>query len=238
MRASSAVALQQRVLELEAENARLRANLQASLTGAVPEDSFASAQHRVRNTLALVRAIMARTADSSGTVEEFAAHLRGRVDTLVRLQGVLTRPGPGLDLEELVWDELMAQGGLVANQAEVGGPLVALRSPAAEVLGLAIHELAANSVKFGALSHDEGRVAVQWQVQGADDAPSLELEWLETGGPPAPDDAKRGFGRELIESGLPYQIAARTAFDFHRDGVRCSIALPISPGAIRQTAAP
>ncbi len=185
---------------------------------------MAAAQHRVRNMLAVARAILTRTAHADVTVEEFTAHLKGRIDTLVRLQGVLTRSASGrMDLDELIREEFVAQGGLVANDVIVEGPPVMLPGKVAEMLGLAIHELAANSVKFGALSGEAGSLYVRWSVVEG----RLSIVWTEAGASAALDEALRGFGREIIEEGLPYQVGAETSFELRSDGFVCTIDLVI-----------
>ena len=183
---------------------------------------MAAGQHRVRNLLAVGRSILTRTAHADVTVEEFAAHLKGRIDTLVRLQGVLTRSASGrMDLEELIREEFVAQGGLVANEVFVEGPPVMLPGKTAEMLGLAVHELAANSVKFGALSNGNGSVNVRWSVAGA----QLSIAWTEDGRSAPLGETLRGFGREIIEEGLPYQLGATISFELRSDGFVCTIDL-------------
>jgi PAS domain S-box-containing protein len=197
-------------------------------------------QHRVRNTLAVVRSIVLSTGETSDTVEGFAAHLEGRLNALARTQMVLTRaPGGGVDLETMIRDELLAQ---VAreDQIEVSGPDVRLSPKAAEVLALAIHELATNAVKYGAFCTPSGRVGVSWTTSHEGGRIWLSLTWEETGVRVAATAPRReGFGTELIEQRVPYELRGRGALQFRSGGVRCDITFPLHPGeSILQTHAP
>ncbi|MCJ8517424.1 two-component sensor histidine kinase [Pseudorhizobium tarimense] len=107
-----------------------------------------------------------------------------------------------------------------------------LRSRAIQTFALALHELATNAVKYGALSAPEGHLTIRWRIEHEGDAPLLSLEWLETGvdDMPAVDAAPlgSGYGRELIERALPYQLKARTTYEMGEDGIRCTIRAPIT----------
>src|SRR3712207_5418388 len=122
---------------------------------------LAELQHRVRNTLAVVRSIARRTGETSTTVEDYAMHLDGRLNAFARTQALVTRdPEAGVDLEYLVADELLAYHAKEADQVRISGPPIRLQPKAAETLGLAVHELATNAVKHGALRARQGRVEV------------------------------------------------------------------------------
>ncbi|ACL58661.1 CheR family methyltransferase [Methylobacterium nodulans] len=191
---------------------------------------LAELQHRVRNTLAVLRSIVRRTAATSDTVEVFAAHLEGRIDAFARVQAAVTRdPAAGIDLEQLVSHELLAHVAHEGDQVRsIAGPSLRLRPKAAETLALAIHELATNAVKHGALSAPNGRIAVAWRInEGATPEPMLVLDWSETGvalsGEPP---AHRGFGTELIERMLAYELGGNAALTFRPEGLHCRIAVP------------
>jgi PAS domain S-box-containing protein len=191
---------------------------------------LAELQHRVRNMLAVVRSVAARTVETSATLEDFASHFDGRLSTLARTQNILTRRGDStVDLEELVRDELVSVAAGDNGRAQVKGPPVSLRQGAAEIFALALHELATNAVKYGALAHPKGKLSVEWRVFDNGDGQRLSLEWRERG-VPAVDAAndRTGFGRILIEQGLPYELGAATALEFARGGVRAVIELPLT----------
>jgi PAS domain S-box-containing protein len=190
-------------------------------------------QHRVRNTLAIVRSIASSTAETSETVEGFAAHLEGRLSALARTQVVLTRhPGSGVDLESLIRDELLAQA---AREGcfDLDGPEVRLSPKASEVLSLAIHELATNAVKYGALAPQSGHVSIRWSTHRREDHETwLTLVWQETGVRVAAAAPRRsGFGTELIETRVPYELAGEGALRLYPGGLRCDIAFPLRGGA-------
>ena len=191
---------------------------------------LAELQHRVKNVLAVVRSVLSQTLENSTSLDEFAAHIEGRINALARTQAVLARIGQGkVDLEELVRNELAAQGGQEGDRVRITGPSVLLHEKAAEVLGLALHELTTNAVKYGALATPRGRIAVRWRVKGDREQPWLALEWQESGVPVTdiePDHS--GFGRELIEHGLPYDLGAKTGIEFLPGGVRCAIEVPLA----------
>ncbi len=194
---------------------------------------MAELQHRVKNILAVVRSVVSRTRDSSTSLEEFVDHLTGRIGALARTQSVLARSGDqGVGLEDLVLDELDAHGGQNNLQVKVSGPPVLLNDKIAETLGLALHELTTNSIKYGALASPGGHVNVAWRTYTTDVSghpeQRLVLDWQEAGVPVTDlRPARSGFGRELIERGLPYDLGATTALDFRPGGVRCVIELAL-----------
>ncbi|NNM75183.1 CheR family methyltransferase [Enterovirga aerilata] len=190
---------------------------------------LAELQHRVRNTLGVVRSIVRRTAETSSTVEDFAMHLDGRLNAFARTQALVTRdPEAGVDLEYLVADELMAYRAQEAEQVRISGPALRLQPKAAETLGLAIHELATNAVKYGALSAPKGTVEVSWSIRSGA-TPELALEWRELGGVPIErPPERRGFGTELLERTLAFELTARTVLAYEPSGLRCSITIPLT----------
>jgi len=190
---------------------------------------MAELQHRVKNILAVVRSIASRTLENTEDLDDFSAHFDGRLRALARTQNVLTRANVGrIDLEELVSEELLSHASQAQNQVEISGPRISLRDRAAEIFALALHELATNAVKYGALSLPKGHISVTWRVLKAADGGRLSLDWRETGVPaldPSPD--RHGFGRDLIERGLPYELGAATSLEFLPGGVHCTIELPL-----------
>jgi len=189
-------------------------------------------QHRVRNILAVVRSLARRTIEMSPTLQEFEQGFDGRLATLARTQNVLTRSGEiSLELGELVRDELAAVGAALGEHVKVSGPEVKLRHRAAEALALATHELATNALKHGALAVEGGRLEVSWRVVPSPAGRLLSMEWREQG-VSFPDGAptRSGFGRELIEQGLPYELGAATSLEFSAAGLRAIIQFPLDAG--------
>jgi len=184
-------------------------------------------QHRVRNMLAVVRSIFSRSVAAGGASEDMADHFRGRLDVLARYQ--LTRafePGGSADFETMVRDELQAARSAGDPRILVEGPTVRLWYDAAQLVGLAIHELATNSIKFGTLSSpaDRAQLSIRWKVVGD----VLRITWHETGvAVLAPAPIRTGFGREFIEEALPYQLGAVTRFDLAPGEFSCTMAFPL-----------
>ncbi len=195
---------------------------------------LADLQHRVRNTLAVVRSLAARSLETSRSLDDFRSHFEGRLSALGRTHGVLARlPGGGVDLEEVVRDELLAQAVPDNEHMHIAGPQISLRQKAAELFGLALHELVTNAVKYGALANPPGDISVTWRIFETSGGPRLTLEWLEKNPRPMRQrQRRRGFGSTLIEQGLPYDLGAATSLDITPDGVRCTIELPMTSGLI------
>jgi len=190
---------------------------------------MAELQHRVKNILAVVRSIASRTLETTEDLDDFSAHFDGRLRALARTQNVLTRTANGrIDLDELVREELLTHAPQEPGQIEIAGPEIRLRDRAAEIFALALHELATNAVKYGALAQPKGHVAVTWRILTTSAGERLSLEWRESGVPALdPQPARHGFGRDLIERGLPYELGAATSLEFLPGGVRCTIELPL-----------
>lgn len=198
---------------------------------------LAELQHRVRNTMGVVRSIARRSAQTSSTVEEYAAHLDGRLSALARTQAAVTRdPEAGVDLEYLLADELMAYNAREGEQVHISGPAIRLQPKAAETLSLAIHELATNAVKYGALSQPAGRVEISWRIDDGVASPELNFDWREKGGPPVKSPKRKGFGTEILERTLAFEFKGTTSLLFSPSGVHFSIALPLSRAIVQSPA--
>ncbi len=189
---------------------------------------LAELQHRVRNTLAVIRSIARQTAETSETVEDYAMHLDGRLDAFARVQAAVTRdPSAGIDLAALMAEELLTCAAREGEQFSLSGPAVRLTPKAAETVGLAIHELAINAVKYGALASRKGHVTVAWRLEDREGEPRLRIEWTETGVPVVALAPRRsGFGTELLTQTLPYQLRGTTTLTFRPGGLQCTIELP------------
>lgn len=190
----------------------------------------AELQHRVRNTLAVVRSIARRTAENSTTAEDMFAHFQGRLDAFSRVQAALTRNSDAkVDLAALIEDELIAYAAHDGQQVRIEGPAVALDPKTAERLSLAIHELTTNAVKHGALTRETGRIAIKWRIESADGSRDLALSWIESGielssAKPQPD----GFGMELLRQSLPYELQAQTDIELRPKGLRFELRMPLT----------
>ncbi|TGE02565.1 PAS domain S-box protein [Methylobacterium nonmethylotrophicum] len=186
-------------------------------------------QHRVKNILAVVRSVANRTAEGTGSLADFVMHFDGRLGALARTQNILTRsPDAATDLAELIGEEVLSHAVRDGGQVTLDGPEVRLPQKTAETLGLVLHELVTNAIKYGALARPEGRIAIGWRLYGVGAERRLRLEWQESGVTLlAAAPTRRGFGRELIEQGLVYEFGATTALEYRPGGVRCVIELPL-----------
>ena len=201
---------------------------------------LAELQHRTRNLLGVVRSITDRTLARSGSLQGFRASFRDRLEALARVNGLLSRLNEGdrITFSELIRTELSGLGVTDAlghaGQVSLHGPEnVRLRSSTVQTLALGLHELATNALKYGALSRPEGRLSIRWSLKRpANGERRLEVEWRESDisvqlGPDN-EPERKGYGRELIERALPYQLQAETSYAITAEGVRCTISLPIS----------
>ena len=187
-------------------------------------------EHRVVNVMALTRLVSRRMARASDSLESYTLHLDSRLDAISRTQALVLRdPQAGVDLASAVSEQLLAHAIHEGEHASVGGPMIRMCGVAADLICLALHELAMNAVEHGAFARPAGRLAVGWTVQPTATGRSLRLEWLESGVAMTDPSRRRvGFGSELIERVLARQLGAEAALSFQADGVRCVIALPLS----------
>ncbi|WP_294394009.1 HWE histidine kinase domain-containing protein [uncultured Sphingomonas sp.] len=195
----------------------------------------AELQHRTRNLLGVVRSVAERTGEASGDYADFRTRFRDRLEALARVQGLLSRLGESdrVAFDELLGTELAAMDGAADRVALDGPPGIRLRSSMVQTLAMALHELATNAMKYGALAQPQGHLAIRWQLGAPDTSgrPRLEIDWRESGvRMPAAALAPQGSGqgRELIERALPYQLGADTHFELGPDGVHCTIAISVS----------
>jgi PAS domain S-box-containing protein len=186
-------------------------------------------QHRVRNTLAVVRSIARRTAENSTSVQEMLAHFQGRLDAFSRVQAALTRSTEvKVSLASLVEDEMTAHAARDGEQVRISGPDIDLEPRTAERMSLAIHELTTNAVKHGALSNQEGRISVDWSRHDGGDGEHLVLRWRESGIHIAsPEVEREGFGMELLRRSLPYELEAETRIALNPTGLEFDLKMPL-----------
>jgi PAS domain S-box-containing protein len=192
---------------------------------------LAELQHRSRNLLAVVQSIAHRTIRSGGSLQGFADEYGARLRALACVQSLLSRANYGpIDLRELVDIELAAHRYRQAepDKVTIDGPPASLPAVSAQVLALALHELATNAVKYGALGNDAGKLEIRWRIEAEGGKRRVHIEWLERGVEmPARDTRRKGYGAELIERALPYQLGSETKLEFGADGIRCDIAMTI-----------
>lgn len=182
--------------------------------------------HRVKNTLAMVASISARTASKAESVEAFQKVFSGRIQALAATHSLLMRNSwASLELSDIVKSELAPYVGDAMGNATIEGLNVSITPRAAIAFGLIVHELTTNAVKYGALSQDGGHVTVRALGRDNDRKGAFVLEWRESGGPPVTPPERKGFGHTVIARSLQYS-GGGAEFDFDPSGVICRIAIP------------
>jgi PAS domain S-box-containing protein len=181
--------------------------------------------HRVKNTLALVLSICKRTASTEDSVEAFQVAFSGRIQALAATHNLLAdRSWSSISISEVISAELEPFIGTAQSRLSVTGLDAMMLPRAAIALGLIIHELATNAVKYGSLSNGIGRVMVS--VTKSPDEPHLAVEWKEDGGPAVRQPTKKGFGQTVITRSLQYMPAGGADIEYLPEGVRCLIRIP------------
>ena len=183
--------------------------------------------HRSKNLLAVIQAMARQTARHAGSMDGFLSQFSGRLQSLAAAHDLLVRDSwRGASMRELIQAQLAAYIDDEGQRVSMSGPAIALKPEAAQTLGLALHELAANAARFGAFSADAGRVAIAWERTQSPRDEALVLDWREEGGPPVKARRKRGFGAAAIERNLALALEADVSLDFDPVGVHCRIVIP------------
>lgn len=183
--------------------------------------------HRAKNVLAVVNAIARQTASRTSTKDEFVERFSARVQSLARAHDLLVNEDwSGVKMDELVRSQVSRFEKLVGSRIICDGPQVTLGPEATQNLGLAIHELAHNAGKYGALSDDKGIVNIRWYVAGSGGDRRFLFSWEEVGGPPVADEQRMGFGRTFIERAVGRTLDGSAKLEFRPEGVRCELEIP------------
>lgn len=182
--------------------------------------------HRSKNLLAVVQAIARQTAQQADSVKEFLEKFGERVRALAGAQDLLVAGNwSGASLRDVVNGQLGHYTPEDHDRVIVEGPDIKLSPDAMQTLSLALHELATNAAKYGALSNDVGKVGVTWTVDP--DQSVLDLRWTEEGGPPVTAPSRRGFGRIVIERNVARSLEADVKLDFAPEGFNASFRIPL-----------
>ncbi len=183
--------------------------------------------HRSKNLLAVIQAMARQTARHAGSEDAFLEQFSARLQALAASHDLLVQESwHGASLAELARSQLGHHLDREGAQVSLQGPSLLLKPEAAQSLGLALHELATNATKYGALSVPSGRVAMTWRWVPQDSNGAIEITWSESGGPcvAAPDG--RGFGSLVIERNLARSLDAHVDLSFRPDGVQCRMLIP------------
>jgi two-component sensor histidine kinase len=219
------------VLVTRAWQERRRAHAALLRTEKQQEVLLRELNHRVRNIITITQAIALQTLRGSADLEEFERDFVGRLNALARTSTLLAVGSwRATELRPIV--EAALEPHRTGDNVRLSGPEVTLPSETALTLSLALHELATNAAKYGALSVPQGRVEVVWAVEepaGAGER-GLVLSWLERGGPEVFPPDRHGFGGRLIERGIGDQLGGTVEREFLPEGARCRIELSLEPG--------
>jgi len=175
--------------------------------------------HRARNALAVIQSIIRLT--RARTVEDYVQTVEGRIRALAQAHTLLSDSRwHGADLGKLVAEELAPYR--AGDKVEISGDDISLRPAVAQGLALALHELATNAAKHGALSSMTGKVSLTWQLH----PDTLKLHWNEWGGPKIALPLTGSFGLKVIRASIEQQLAGEATFDWNPDGLRCVLSIP------------
>jgi two-component sensor histidine kinase len=185
--------------------------------------------HRVKNTLAAVQSIARQTLRNADSVADADKALTDRLVALAKAHDALTRENwQGTEFADIVATATIEPYG--AKRFTVGGPAVRLSPAHSLALALALHELATNAAKYGALKSPDGHVDVAWDVAGDVGKRVLTLRWSERGGPPVAAPTRRGFGTRMIERSFASEFRGSARVNYAPQGVEWTIELPLGPG--------
>lgn len=182
--------------------------------------------HRVKNTLAIVQSIAARTFRNTETGEARAA-FEARLMALARAHNILSEEKwENAELRAIVKRALEPYVAAGDTRLLIAGPDVRLAPQTALAVAMVLHELATNAAKYGALTRPSGRVAIDWQLSGAGPKRRLRMHWREAGGPPVAEPTRKGFGLTLIERGIGQELGGTAALSFPPEGLECTMEFP------------
>jgi len=184
----------------------------------------AELDHRVKNVLATVSAIIAQTQEASSSRADFVTGLNSRINSLARTHELLSESNwRGASLAEIVRREIAPY---TRGNTEARGPSVTLKAEATQAVATVLHELTTNAAKYGSLSNRSGSVSVNWQWLQNGSHGRLIIEWQETGGPPVLAPSRSGYGTSIIRELIPFELGGAVELSFAPEGARCRMEIP------------
>ncbi len=182
-------------------------------------------EHRGKNLLAVIQSIVSLSLNSPRSLSEARDVLMQRINALARGQSVLAVAGfEGASVAEIIRLELEGFSGRI----KAAGPDMMLNPKVAQTFTFVVHELATNATKYGALSGQWGKVAIQWSTEGMGTEARFKFQWQEFNGPPVAPPTRQGFGRMLLEDAVAQDFQALPRIDFAPDGLIYQIEAPLS----------
>jgi NO-binding membrane sensor protein with MHYT domain/two-component sensor histidine kinase len=187
---------------------------------------IAELDHRVKNVLARVVAVVHSTREGSHSITELVEKLEDRIHSMADTHALLSSGRwQGVGLVDVVRHELAPYA--KAGNTSVDGPNIVMTADATQVVAMVLHELVTNAAKYGALSTSNGKVSVRWDRRlNGNPEPELLIEWQENGGPPAVIPAREGYGTSVIRNLIPFELGGTVDLAYTTSGVRCKIGIP------------
>ena len=183
--------------------------------------------HRVKNVLATVQAVMRQTARRSDSLDDFTETFTGRLHALAKAHNLLVeKEWIGADVGQIVNDTLAPYRTSDEGRVIAKGPRLSVRPQVGVALMMILHELATNAVKYGALSVPGGKLVVTWHQDGEGQAERYHVRWNEAGGPKVTLPSRQGFGTKLIERSTTHELGGRARLEYPEEGVRCELTFP------------
>ena len=199
----------------------------------------AELDHRVKNVLATVGAIIRHTQHSTPSMADFVTALEQRIELLAGTHELLSHHNwRGVSLADVVQREFAPYAG---DNAEISGPAVFLKAEATQAVAMVLHELTTNSAKYGAFSSQDGRVLLRWRWPQLGACDRLIVDWQEIGGPALACPPRSGYGSSIIRELIPFELGGAVDLDFGLQGLRCRLEIPadwVSPGPLAGPRAP
>jgi PAS domain S-box-containing protein len=184
----------------------------------------AELDHRVKNVLATVSAIIAQTQEASSSRADFVTGLNNRINSLATTHELLSESNwRGASLAEIVRRELAPY---TRGNTDASGPSVTLKAEATQAVATVLHELTTNAAKYGAFSNGTGRVWVRWRWLRNGSPDRLVIEWQEIDGPPVRPPSRSGYGTSIIRELIPFEFGGAVELSFAPDGTRCRLEIP------------
>lgn len=190
--------------------------------------------HRVKNILSLIGALVAHPTSESQTLQDYVATLKGRIQALSLAHDQVVRGDGGGRLAMLLEAELSPYR-TAAGVIELQGPNVILDARAYSVMALVLHELATNAAKYGALSRAGGKLAVSWAIDASN---ACAISWRESGGPTVRPPSRSGFGSVLIDRSIPFDLGGTSAVEYYAEGLQGLFRIPAKHLSIAEAAEP
>lgn len=177
--------------------------------------------HRARNVVAVVQSFLRLT--RANTIQDYITAIEGRIAALSNAHRLLANSRwEGADLGRLVDEEFALYRSVNVDKVETSGPSVLLRPAFAQTVALALHELATNAAKYGALSSDAGKVSLTWRL-----LPGLiKFDWIESNGPKVSPPIRKGYGTRIFAVGIEQQLGGTVDFQWHEHGLHCQLTIP------------